>query len=128
MDHLSLKNDEDKSHDDGILLTRTVEIPPGRPNFTCENCFRILQSKGGKTNHQKKCKIKDPEVTVEVREKEEDSVLPPTTNYLTSQNAETSRYDANPTVIEEETFYWGERKGSEFTYDNLAYEQMVYWC
>ena len=36
--------------------------------------------------------------------------------------------DVTPNVTKEEKFYWGQRKGSEFTADiEHAYEQIVYW-
>ena len=90
-----------------------------KTQFPCENCGRLLKSKGGYTNHLKKCKLK----TVA------NSVIEIDHEQFVVSNANEPNPGTNDEIpFEEETFYWGERKGSDFTDDlNIAYEQIVFW-
>ena len=90
-----------------------------KTQFPCENCGRLLKSKGGYTNHLKKCKLKTvANSVIEIDHKH--SVV------SNANDPDPGTNDEIPFV--EETFHWGERKGSDFTDDlNIAYKQIVFW-
>ena len=94
-----------------------------KPLFPCEKCGRILRSKSGQTIHQKKCKWKNPEIP---ESRGESEIEHPAKQPVSTSPSEQA--DLPLVVIEEETFYWNERKGSDFLRDlDTAYEQIVYW-
>ena len=94
-----------------------------KPLFPCEKCGRILKSKSDQTIHQKKCKWKIPEIP---ESRGESEIEHPAKQPVSTSPSEQA--DLPLVVIEEEKFYWNERKGSDFLRDlDTAYEQIVYW-
>ena len=92
--------------------------------FPCENCGRTFSTKGGRTNHQRKCKNDQNSGGKRSEEKEENEEKNETVAVV--PNGKT--IDVTPNVTKEEKFYWGQRKGSEFTADfDHAYGQIVCW-
>ena len=91
--------------------------------FPCEKCGRIFKSKSGQTIHQKKSKWKNSEIPVSRGKSEIEHPAKQPVSTSPSEQA-----DLPSVVIEEEKFYWNERKGSDFLRDlDTAYEQIVYW-
>ena len=93
-----------------------------KPLFPCEKFGRILKSKSGQTIHQKKCEWKNPEIP---ESRGESEIEHPAKQPFSKSPLEQANLSS--VVIEEQTFYWNERKGSDFLRDlDTAYEQVVY--
>ena len=94
--------------------------------FSCDKCGRALKSKSGLTNHLKKCKWKDREIS----DGRDDLQLEnqPTQPDDSAHSSTQSNIREQEPVPAEEKFYWGERNGSDFSRDlDVAYEEIVYW-
>ena len=105
--------------------------------FPCDVCGRVFSSKGGRTNHQRKCKQDDNFIGNNKKNEvgqegagEEASVL--TSNGGKGDVIETPVHKSPPLSPDGESrhefFYWGKIPGTEFNNQIcIAYEQIVYW-
>ena len=130
---------------------------PDREERKCNYCDKILKSKGGKTLHQNKCRQnvqtskesaaltstdKSTDVTANERNannpKHQHHVLdtkkppdPPTTDEVPDRENGViipSAHELDNAIPAIETFYWGNRKGSDFSKDlDYVYEKIVFW-
>ena len=96
-----------------------------KTSFPCSKCGRFLKSKSGQSNYQRKCKWINPEIEEARGDLEEAERVHPSSR----PDPAPQQHHSNELLLKEQNFYWGERKGSDFTHDlDLAYEQIAYWC
>ena len=95
--------------------------PAVKTSFPCSKCGRFLKFL---SNHQRKCKL----INLEIKEAREDLEVAERVHLSSQPDPAPQQHHSNEPLFEEQKFYWGERKGSDFTHDlDLAYEQIVYW-
>ena len=102
----------------------------------CLSCYRSFKSKGGLTRHTKICKMiskvkesSDSENTTLMSVTEVDDEQP---NVQLVLVFETDTNDADSDVYRktniQEQFFWGEKKGSDFTNSlKEVYERLIFW-
>ena len=80
-----------RSDSDGPNTTASQGMEErGKPSFPCNICGRILQSKSGRTNHEKKCKMKGPVIKANSGVEEENSTMQTSTVKLLTSHLEQS--------------------------------------
>ena len=79
-------------------LIRIVMDSAEKTQFPCEHCGRLFKSKGGYTNHLKKCKLKTVANSVIEIDHEQFAVS-------NANNPDPGTNDEIP--FDEETFHWG---------------------
>ena len=110
-----------RSDSDGPNTTASQGMEErGKPSFPCSICRRILQSKSGRTNHEKKCKMKGPVIkansgveeenpttqTSTVKQSVEMNTLPPEPPDPPPSMLTTSKFMEDVTAIYEKIVYW----------------------
>ena len=116
-------------------------------NFPCENCGRTFSTKGGRTNHQRKCKNDQNSGGKRSEEKEENegknetvAVVPngktdvteqQNTPSLPSPSVSLDQISPTPTpktIDEQPNFKWGTNDGKTVIDSiNTVYEKIVFW-
>ena len=98
-------------------------------NFPCSSCERTFSTKSGRTNHTKKCvkrisfQNNTDEISIGNIHDDKQTIITPSH----SVNPEISSNE-EPSFVQIEEFYWGNKKGSEACKDiNDCYEKIVFW-
>ena len=80
-----------RSDSDGPNTTASQGMEErGKPSFPCNICGRIVQSKSGRINHEKKCKMKGPVIKANSGVEEENSTMQTSTVKLLTSHLEQS--------------------------------------
>lgn len=117
------------------LRNETDDTAKKKKIFPCDACGRTFSTKGGRTNHQRKCNSGQLDGGSRVKEnnkKEDESVVVSSNDGKNDVN--TVNFDNIPSQVQNdsnlhaEVFFWGETPGSMFQCQlNQAYEKVVYW-
>ena len=107
--------------------------------FPCESCDRSFSSKGGRTNHQRKCNEKNSDINRVGKSKEDNPVSANGKTDVTKEQQNTpslpsppvsfdqNEHNASTTINEQPIFKWGTNDGKTVIDNiNIVYEKIVF--
>ena len=113
------------------LVNNAGNVGERNPQLTCTDCGKVVKSAGGLKNHQRSCRTKHGQTSVDNSaenlhvDDEQPNVQPVLVFETDINDADSDVYRKTNTP---EQFFWGEKKGSDFTNSlNEVYERIVFW-